>query len=249
MQIASPGSSRASIERIGARAGEAGALPREVGVRRRSVVEMDETERRRIAREIHDVVGQALTAVRLSLVAARASGDRDAVDRRLDESVYLIELAMDQVRAIARDLRPAVLDDLGLAAAVRGYLADQAVAGRFEPTLRILSLPRRLQGDVETACFRIVQEAVTNIQRHAFARHVEVELEHRDDKLDLRITDDGRGFDVRAALGGAASRGGLGLIGMHERALLVGGDIAFHSQPGRGTEIRARLPAKAHAGA
>ncbi len=237
MQTAPPGGAETSIV-LGRSAGL------EEGILGLSAIELQEVERRRIAQEIHDVVGQALTVVRLSLVAARASADRSVLDRHLDECLDMIELALDQVRAIARDLRPAVLDDLGLVAALRGYLHEQAALGRFEPTLRVRSNKGRPPADIETACFRIVQEAVTNVQRHAAARHVEVELGERDSELDLRISDDGRGFDVRAAFQGAASRGSLGLIGMHERALLAGGEIAFCSEPGRGTEIRARFPGR-----
>ena len=202
-----------------------------------------DADRRLIAQEIHDVVGQALTSVHLSLMAALATTDRPALERRLDASLETVRFALDEVRALANDLRSAPVPGLDLADAVRGLVGRQAALSTVECTLRICSLERNPPADVAAACLRIVQEAVTNVQRHAGARRLEVRLDAHEAWLDLRIVDDGRGFDVNRAIRRAAAAGNLGLIGMRERALLGGGHLDIRSAPGRGTEVHARFPA------
>jgi len=208
----------------------------------RSLIEAQEVERRRIARELHDVVGQALTAVKLRLEAARLSGDPGEVAAQVDEAVGIVDQVLGQVRGFALELRPAVLDDLGLAPALRWHLDRLARGAGFRGRLVSSELVQRFHPEVETACFRVAQEALTNVARHAHASRVTVELRVRADDLDLWIRDDGVGFDVRAALVRAASGESMGLTTMRERVQLLGGEIEIASAAGRGTRLRARFP-------
>lgn len=196
----------------------------------RKLIEAQEAERRAVARELHDDFGQVLTAVGLDL---RKHGCPH-------ESIQLVDEAIGRMRELAQDLRPAILDDLGLPAAIRWYVAREAKRAGLEPDLALADLPR-LPSAVETTCFRLVQEALTNIIRHAHARHVRIELVHCGG-VALSISDDGRGFDTRAALRRAAQGHSLGLLGMKERVSLAGGELEIDSVPGRGTSLRARFP-------
>src|SRR5262249_22451050 len=158
-----------------------------------------ETERRHIARELHDEIGQGLTAAQISLQRVRQRCTPSALATSLDESVELIGHILDQVRDLSLDLRPAVLDDLGLIAAWRWYLNRRAGRVGLEFQVRGEPFAERLPSDVETACFRVVQEALTNVVRHAQARRVVVELQRSATEVQLRIGDDGKGFNVQAA--------------------------------------------------
>jgi signal transduction histidine kinase len=195
-------------------------------------------ERRRIARELHDVVGQVLTAMRVSLMVAQRTADPAVRDAQIAASLGLIETAQADVRAMAHDLRPSGLGDLGLAAAIRWYLARQEDASGVRMAFRSPT-SLRLGSQVETAAYRIVQEAVTNVLRHASAHLVIVSLRLRRGDLHLDVEDDGVGFDLGEAL---ATPRSLGLTGMFERAHLAGGRIELRSEPGRGTQLHARFP-------
>jgi signal transduction histidine kinase len=198
----------------------------------RKLIEAQEAERRAVARELHDDFGQALTAIRLNL----KKGGSD-----LSESIQLVDQALQRMRELAQDLRPSILDDLGLPAALRWYVAREAKRAGLEPRLEVADLPR-LPAAVETTCFRLVQEALTNIVRHGHARQVEIELAAREGSLFLTVRDDGKGFDPRAALRRAAQGHSVGLLGMKERVSLAGGELEIDSAPGHGTLIRARFP-------
>lgn len=205
----------------------------------RRLVNVQEDERRRLARDLHDQVGQALTAAILQLEFARdeplQEADREAV-------VAEIRRALGDVRDMTLRLRPPLLDELGLEAALRWYLNKQATAGRFQTKLSVEGLAERLAPSVELTAFRLVQEAVTNILRHAQARHVDVTVKTTATELALRISEDGVGFDSFAALVRAAGGESLGVVGMQERASLVGGRCEIVSSPGMGSVILARLP-------
>jgi signal transduction histidine kinase len=211
----------------------------------RRLIRAEEDERRRIARELHDETGQALTAVKMHLQGlTQGLDDPTEVRARLEESIRLIEQTHRQVRSISLDLRPALLDDLGLVAALQSYVKRQAQlagwAARFEPAAGLLAC--RLEPELETACFRVAQEALTNVVRHAGARTVGVELHLGERELRLCIRDDGVGFDVAAARSRAASGVSLGVLSMEERVALVGGRFAIRSMPGQGTEVAAEFP-------
>lgn len=202
----------------------------------RSVLRVQEDERRRLARDLHDGVGQNLTALKHRLAQLRdAADDASPLRDALDATVDLCTETLEDTRELARLLRPTILDDLGLAPALQwlgrsiGQSANVAVAVEIEP------LPQ-LDGERETLLFRVAQEALNNIAKHAQARSVLVRLVARDGRLQLQVVDDGTGFD-------ASSRSaGSGLSGMRERLRLFEGLLEVHSAPGNGTRLRAIVP-------
>ena len=204
------------------------------------LLKVQENERRLIARELHDQIGQALTAVKLNLESLRSG--RRAKAFPLDESVAIVEQLMEAVRSMSLELRPSALDDLGLAAALRWYADRQGRRAGFSVRVRTQLPAERLASDLETACFRVAQEAITNVARHAGAKRVEVDARAEDGTLDLTVRDDGSGFDVAAVRGGTMAEGSIGLDGMEERVRLLGGDFGIDSQPGTGTTVWARFP-------
>jgi PAS domain S-box-containing protein len=201
-----------------------------------------EEESSRIARELHDEIGQALTAIKIHLQTLQRRTDAPATAAELSESIGMSERALEQVRNLSLDLRPSVLDDLGLAAALRWYLDRQARLSGFAAEFSADLPPDRVPRELETACFRVAQQALTNVAQHARARRVSVELRREEADLSLSIRDDGVGFDVAAAR--ALARGGrsLGILGMEERVLLLGGAFEVRSVPSGGTEVRASFP-------
>ena len=204
-------------------------------------IRVQEDERRHLARELHYHIGQLLTAGTLNLQLARRTKDRRAINGKLDETIAIFEEILQQVRQISFDIRPPVLDDLGLAPAMRWMLDD--TTARAGLTSEFFADPNLKRGDVEseTACYRVGLEAVLNVIRHARARKVWLELRNAGDALELIVRDDGIGFDVAAAEK-RAGRDRLGLVGMHERATALGGRFACKSAPGHGTEVRAGFP-------
>src|SRR6266702_2998128 len=204
------------------------------------LLQVEETERRRVARELHDGVGQLLTAVKLRLAGLNPSL-ADYAPRR-SECVAAIDEALEQVRRMSRDLRPSQLDDLGLVAALRSHLDRQAGGAGFKPNFMHEGVPPRLAPEIETTCFRIAQEALTNIARHAQASEVWVTLAGTEAELRLEVRDNGRGFDVAAARLDAAAGRSMGLLSMEERATLAGGRLALDSAPGRETRLSLALP-------
>jgi PAS domain S-box-containing protein len=201
-----------------------------------------ESERRTIARELHDEIGQALTAVSVNLQTLHTMPDSpDRLDI-LDESVTITQQTLRQVRDLSLDLRPSLLDDLGLGPALRWYLERQAQRVGCAVTLEDELGDTRYPAPIETTCFRVAQEALTNVVRHSNARAVRVSVRRDGDEIRLTIEDDGTGFDVDAARERASKGHSLGLLGMEERALLAGGRIEITSRPGSGTRVVARLP-------
>jgi len=200
------------------------------------LLEAREVERRHIAHGLHDELGQTLTAIKLNLQSLRADADPVA------ESLALIDRGIEQVRSLSLDLRPSMLDDLGLVATLRWYLDRHGQRAGYAVTLDADRIETRLPPTVETACFRLTQEALTNVARHARARRVTVTVRGRDAELELAVRDDGVGFDVRAARERAAAGASLGLLGMEELASLAGGRLTIESAPGQGTAILARFP-------
>jgi PAS domain S-box-containing protein len=211
----------------------------------RQLIEVQEEERKRIARELHDEIGQVLTAVTLNLQAVRASGLGPTSNPHIDESILVVEDALLHVQNLALELRPSLLDDLGLAAAIR-WFADRyarrtGIKTKVATDVQIAE--GRLSRELETACFRIVQEALTNAARHADAKTISIHLGASVNEICISIKDDGVGFDV-SARNGSATPVRLGLRGMEERALALGGRLEIKSAPARGTEIRAHFPNK-----
>lgn len=205
------------------------------------LVETQEAERRSVARELHDDIGQALTALKINLQALDL-GPGAGLAPRLADSIDIVDDTLHRVRELALALRPALLDDLGLVPALRWYVDHQAQRAQFTVRFAAGSLPQRLPRTIETACFRIVQEALTNIMRHAQARQVQITLHQRDADLHLMICDDGIGFDVAAAQQQAVHGKSMGLLNMRERVLLARGQFEITSVPQRGTVIWVRFP-------
>ena len=210
----------------------------------RRLVEVQETERRNIARELHDEIGQALTVLQLNLQAMLLSPDTDALRPRLNESLKVIERVLEQVHDISLNLRPSILDDLGLEPALRWYTDRQAALVELKVNFHADLLAQRLDPVIETECFRVAQEALTNVVRHARAKAVTVELRNEDEQLHLRVRDDGIGFEVAAVREKAMRGASLGLLSMEERAVLAGGQLEFNSVPGQGSEVHAWFPLK-----
>lgn len=205
------------------------------------VLEAQETERRRVAHELHDELGQALTAIKINLQASERFRGQSFKELNI-ENIRIIEDAMQHVRSLALALRPSMLDDLGLLPALR-WIADQT-ASRSGFTVEVHhAIPAdRLPPSVETACFRIVQEALTNVARHSQASAVEIDLFDDGDVLVLSVYDNGCGFNVAEMRARALAGGSLGVLGMQERAALLGGHLEIHSTPGQGCTLRLRCP-------
>jgi signal transduction histidine kinase len=204
------------------------------------MLDIQEQEKRHIARELHDEIGQVLTAVKISLqsVLLNPEGERDT--ERVTDSIAVVDNALTQVRSLSLNLRPPHLDDLGLQPALRWFLDRNARVANIAVELRIDPVLGRMAPQLETACFRIVQEAVTNALRHGHPSRIAVELRLDGRTLHLAIRDDGCGFDVGSTRLEASGRS-LGLAGIEERAMLAGGRSDIESWPGRGTEVRAWL--------
>jgi two-component system sensor histidine kinase UhpB len=214
----------------------------------KAVWKVQEDERRRLARELHDGLGQTLTALtnqleRLQQKIGAQAGDAGGLADQVAGSVELARLALNESREMSRLLRPPVLDDLGLPAAL-SWLArtlEQRAGLRVELTLD--GIEERLDPDLETLVFRLVQEALTNVLRHAGVDRAAVEVRHAGEGLELRVTDHGRGFDPQAALAPGAAATGSGLRGMRDRLELFGGRLDLTSAPGQGTRLSAVIPA------
>jgi PAS domain S-box-containing protein len=205
----------------------------------RRLLAVQEEERRHLARELHDEFGQLLTSITLHLQAAKnAAGS--AAQPSLNEGMALLQRAGTQMRSLALELRPMLLETAGLDATLR-WLAAQHEQ-RTGVVSVVVGHVTDLSGEVAIACFRVVQEALTNVARHAAARHVWIELTQSQGLLGVVIRDDGVGFDVRSILERAAAGTNLGLVGMRERVEILGGQLAIESRPEQGTRIHVSFP-------
>ncbi|MGE0454469.1 MAG: PAS domain-containing protein [Vicinamibacteria bacterium] len=211
----------------------------------RRLLSVQEEERRRIARDLHDQIGQALTAVKLNLESVARQATLEAARERVPKAVKIVDEAIAQARDLSLDLRPSLLDDLGLPAALRWYVDRQTRDAGIEGHVATNGIEERLPQEVEIACFRLAQEAVTNVLRHARARRVWVELRRSGAGVELRVRDDGAGFDTAEARARAASGACMGLSGMEERARLAGGRLEVASAPGSGTQVVAYFALRA----
>lgn len=208
------------------------------------LVSVQETERRSIARELHDEIGQTLTVAEMNLQAALQEPGKAELEERLERSIQAVERVLEQVHDISLNLRPSMLDDLGLEPALRWYTNRQADLTGLQAEFRAEPLEHRVDPVIETECFRVGQEALTNVVRHAQARSVAVELTRKDGFLHLFVRDDGAGFDVAAVRNQAVHGASLGVLSMEERATLAGGGLKLNSAPGQGTEVHAWFPLK-----
>jgi two-component system NarL family sensor kinase len=208
------------------------------------IVEAGEAERRRVARELHDGVNQLLASVRFRIqsIEERIAGQNEGLIQAAVKARELVERAIQEVRRISRNLRPSELDDLGLLPALRSLCEDLRMRSGIATTLAVSLLTKRLSADVQLALYRIVQEALSNVERHAQATQVGLNIRRDGAALELRIRDDGNGFRVVRRRAARSNGHGFGLMNMRERAALLGGSLDVVSRPGAGTEIVARIP-------
>jgi signal transduction histidine kinase len=206
----------------------------------RQVVSAQEAERQRVARELHDATGQSLTAIGLGLrgVSNTLRLDTDKAAENLRQLEGLVARSLDELQRLIADLRPSHLDDLGLPAALRWYAGEVQNRTRLNIAVEINGEPRPIDPLINTALFRVAQEALTNVVKHAQATHVAVCLRFLPDMVRLEVEDDGRGFDV----GARAERPAWGLLGMEERASLLEGHVTIRSQAGQGTCVEMTIP-------
>ncbi len=206
-------------------------------------VEAQEAERQRIARELHDTTGQSLTAIGLGLKGLEGLLEKDskAVGTASQLGSYSVE-ALAELSQIIEDLRPFHLDDLGLAPALRWYARIFTERWRIPCNFSVRGAVKRLPPDYETVLFRISQEALTNVAKHSQSTEAEIVLAFRTDEVTLEVKDDGRGFESEEVLRNIGSTKGWGILGMRERATLVGGQVEIDSAVGQGTCVRAIIP-------
>jgi two-component system sensor histidine kinase UhpB len=207
----------------------------------RQLLRVQESERQHLARELHDQIGQTLTAVHLCVQQVR-NVCGEAARPRLDECARIVDEAIRRTREVSLNLRPAILDDFGLVPALQWYVDQVRRQTDVEFILDMNLSDCTLPPELSNACFRVVQEAITNVLRHAQARHVWIELRRNDDDIHLSVRDDGVGCNSETVEPARRAGRSIGLVGMQERVELLGGKFDFRSEPGRGTEIRASIP-------
>ena len=211
------------------------------------ILSAQEEERKEISRELHDEVAQILAGINVQLAALKESAaiSGGSLRKRIAQTQRLVAQSVEVVHRYARELRPALLDDLGLIPALRSYMRD--LPGGKGLRIRFSAYPgvEKLDNVRRTVLYRVTQEALTNVARHAHARLVTVDIRPISNAVRLEVCDDGRAFGVdRVFAAGVSKR--LGLLGMRERVEMVGGKLAIDSSPGRGTKVRAEIPFRGH---
>ncbi len=209
----------------------------------RQVLLAQEDERKKISRELHDVIAQTLTGINIRLATLKkdASLNAEGLERNIALTQHLVEKSVDIVHRFARELRPAVLDDLGLAPALQSFLRTFAARTGLRTRLKALADVEQLDISRRTVLFRVAQEALNNVARHAQATQVALSFHKMPDGIAMKIKDNGKSFDPERLLRGK-SRKHLGLLGMRERLEMVGGRLVIESARGQGTTILARVP-------
>lgn len=209
----------------------------------RGILSAQEAERKRISRELHDLVAQTLTAINVHLANLKKEAAQNAkgLKQNITRTQKLVERSVDEVHRFARELRPAVLDDLGLIPALRSFVEHFARESGVRVKMTAFAKVEELTNARRTVLYRVAQEALTNIGRHAQARNVTVDVTELPNAVCMRIHDDGRSFDVERLLHSRKSKR-MGLLGMRERVEMVGGTFTIESAPGQGTTVTARVP-------
>jgi PAS domain S-box-containing protein len=209
----------------------------------RQVLRVQEEERKRISRELHDVIAQTLTGIniRLAALAKNALISTNGIDRSIARTQRLVEKSVNTVHEFARELRPAVLDDLGLIPALHSFVKLFSKRTRIHVHLKVFAGIEQLENSKRTVLYRVAQEALTNVGRHAQAGRVEVSIQKLLRAARMEIKDDGKSFEVARTLNARGNKQ-LGLLGMRERVEMVGGTFGVESAPGRGTTVRVELP-------
>jgi signal transduction histidine kinase len=201
------------------------------------VITAQEDERKRIARELHDSTGQSLTSLLVGLKNLKETGDPAEINCRIDSLREVVGRTLDEVRVMAWQLRPSMLDDLGLTSALQRYIDDYQQRYAIKVDFVINGLDERLPVEMETSIYRIIQESLTNIARHAQASTASVMVDRRRSSVRLIVEDNGVGLDLKTVSGKS-----LGLQGIRERAALFNGRLTIESQPGQGTSLFVELP-------
>jgi two-component system sensor histidine kinase DegS len=210
------------------------------------ILSAHEAERKEISRELHDEIGQSLTGINITLatLAMEATVNTRGLKEKIARTQRLVEKSMKTVHRFARELRPPVLDDLGLIPALHSYMKEFAKRTRLRIGFTAVAAVERLDSEKRTVLYRVAQEALTNIAKHARATRAGVRITRQlDGAICLEVHDNGKSFQVHRVLSGEGSKR-LGLVGMRERVEMVGGSFAIESSAGRGTKIRAQIPFK-----
>jgi len=216
----------------------------------RQILLAQEDERKKISRELHDVIAQTLTGINIRLAALKkeAATNIKGLDGNIDRTQRLVEKSVNIVHEFARELRPAVLDDLGLIPALHSFVKLFSKRTRIRVHLKVFAEVEQLDTARRTVLFRVAQEALTNVSRHAHASRVEVSIQKLADRICMRIKDNGKSFQVERTMR-SPGRKHLGLLGMRERLEMVGGHLDVESAPGKGTTIVAQIrPGNGYAG-
>ena len=209
----------------------------------RQILSAQEDERKKISRELHDVIAQTLTGINIRLAALKkeAGLNTKGLERSIERTQKLVEKSVDIVHQFARELRPAVLDDLGLIPALHSFVKLFSQRTCIHVDLKVFAGVEQLDSNKRTVLYRVAQEALNNVARHAQAGHVEVDIQKLADGIAMKIHDTGKAFSVDGLLKGRG-RKRLGLLGMRERLEMVGGNFGVESAPGKGTTIIAQIP-------
>ncbi len=209
------------------------------------LINSQEEERKRISQEMHDELGQTLTAITLDLKIIERDLDPETtqdIRERLSETRTMADELDQRIGDLALDLRPSLLDDLGLIPTLKWYVNRFSNRAEVEVELKVNDRKKRLPPEIETALYRITQEALTNVARHAQANKVLLRLDQQLKAVTVTIKDDGLGFDLEELLSSQTIWQGLGLVGMRDRISLLGGRLDIHSKPGEGTRIEIEIP-------
>lgn len=210
----------------------------------RRLLTVQEEERKRISRELHDLIAQTLAGINLQLAAlkSRSGSDTNDLQEKIEEAQRLVEMSVDMVHRFARDLRPAVLDDLGLIPALKSYFKKFMEDTGIRVTLTAFADVEKLDSLKRTVLYRVAQEALNNVAQHAKAWLTEVKISQSGKLVHMEIHDNGQGFEVGSDIFFSEESKRLGLLGMRERVEMVGGSYSVESNPGKGTTVFVNIP-------
>jgi len=208
----------------------------------REILRVQEEERTRISREIHDEMGQALTAISMNLEKLKTDGKPSELKRKIQSVEKIVEKASDFIHLFSSQIHPSMLEDLGLFPALRSFVRDFQENTGVKVNLRCSGTPERASVEQKTALYRIVQESLTNVLKHSGTRNAMVMIRKSSNAITLEVADNGKGFEPAGISGALEKRRGFGILGMRERAHLVGARFMILSRPGKGTRVRVHLP-------
>jgi len=209
----------------------------------KEVIIAQEEERARISREIHDEIGQALTAVTFNLeLLSNSENQKEKIEKRIKDCKRLVESTIEDVRRFSHELRPAILDDLGLLPAFQSHARGYMDRTGIEIQIKSLRGIDEISDEIKTVLYRIFQESLNNIAKHAQASKIKINLSRKDNKVNFKIHDNGVGFNTDVVLSKDFKSDGLGIRGIRERVELIGGELNFKSKPDEGTELWVSIP-------